>query len=45
MNDALTQTYDETFKAEAEAQNNIFGSPENMEGVTAFLEKRDPDFK
>jgi 2-(1,2-epoxy-1,2-dihydrophenyl)acetyl-CoA isomerase len=45
MNDAITQTYDETFKAEAEAQNNIFGSPENMEGVTAFLEKRDPDFK
>jgi enoyl-CoA hydratase/carnithine racemase len=45
MNDALTKTYDETFKAEAEAQNNIFGSPENMEGVTAFLEKRDPDFK
>ena len=34
-----------SFKAEAEAQNNIFGSDENMEGVKAFLEKREPDFK
>ena len=45
MNDALVKSYDEIFKAEAESQNKIFGSDENIEGVQAFLEKREPDFK
>ena len=45
MNDSITKSYDEIFKAEAEAQNSIFGSDENIEGVKAFLEKREPNFK
>ena len=39
----LTQTYDETFKAEAEAQNNIFGSQQKIwKALQRFLEKRRP---
>ena len=45
MNESITKSYDEIFKAEAEAQNSIFGSDENIEGVKAFLEKREPNFK
>ena len=45
MNASVIKSYDEIFAEEAEIQNNIFGSPENMEGVNAFLEKRDADFK
>ena len=32
MNDSITKSYDEIFKAEAEAQNNIFGSDEKYGG-------------
>ena len=45
MNASLIKSYDEIFAEEADIQNNIFGSPENMEGVNAFLEKREADFK
>ena len=45
MNASVIKSYDEIFAEEAAIQNNIFGSPENMEGVNAFLEKRDADFK
>ena len=45
MSGALVQSYDETFRAEAEVQVSIFGNEENLEGVRAFFEKREPNFK
>jgi len=45
MKNAIVQTFDETFLAEADAQTSIFGNAENLEGVTAFFEKREPNFK
>ena len=45
MRNALTQSYDTTFAEEAKVQQSIFGNEENLEGVTAFFEKREPNFK
>ena len=45
MRNALTQSYDETFAEEAKIQQSIFGNEENLEGVTAFFKKREPNFK
>ncbi len=45
MRSALSSNYDEVFKLEAKIQNNIFGSPDNIEGIKAFIEKRPPNFK
>jgi len=45
MRHALNHTYDETFTEEAKAQQSIFGNEENLEGITAFFEKREPKFK
>ena len=42
---AVTQSYDEVFSEEANTQQSIFGNEENLEGVTAFFEKREPNFK
>jgi enoyl-CoA hydratase/carnithine racemase len=36
---------DKAFKAEQEGMLRQVGSPENIEAVTAFLEKRPPDFR
>ena len=43
----LAQDHDwETcFNAEAELQQSLVGCPDNLEGVKAFFEKREPDFK
>ena len=44
MRDSLSKSYFDTFKQEAEIQNEIFGSSEHREAVQAFLEKRQPKF-
>ena len=44
MRDSLNKSYFDTFKQEAEIQNEIFGSSEHREAVQAFLEKRQPKF-
>ena len=45
MRDSITQSYDEIYNDEAEAQLSIFGNEENLEGVKAFFDKREPNFK
>jgi enoyl-CoA hydratase/carnithine racemase len=45
MRQAVTQSYDEIFAEEAKIQQSIFSNEENLEGVTAFFEKREPNFK
>ena len=40
----VEESYFDTFKQEAEIQNEIFGSSEHREAVQAFLEKRQPKF-
>ena len=45
MRKALNYGYEDIFKIEARTQNAISGSPDNIEGVKAFIEKRPPNFK
>ena len=45
MRKALNYEYEDIFKIEAMTQNAISGSPDNIEGVRAFIEKRPPNFK
>jgi enoyl-CoA hydratase/carnithine racemase len=39
------QAIDAAFDAENEGMARLVGSPENIEAVTAFMEKRSPDFR
>jgi len=45
MRESLNSTYIETYSSEAKHQNELFGSPDNQEGIKAFLEKRAPKFR
>jgi enoyl-CoA hydratase/carnithine racemase len=45
MRKALNRGYEDIYKIEANTQNIITGSPDNIEGVKAFIEKRAPNFK
>ena len=45
LNSAYGQAFGPAVDAEAIAQANSFKSPEAKEGIKAFMEKRDPDFR
>jgi 2-(1,2-epoxy-1,2-dihydrophenyl)acetyl-CoA isomerase len=45
MRAAMSSTYEEVFKLEAEANNSLHSSEDSLEAVQAFFEKREPNFK
>ena len=45
MREALDSSYEDIYRLEAEIQNTLTGSEDNIEGITAFMEKRTPNFK
>jgi 2-(1,2-epoxy-1,2-dihydrophenyl)acetyl-CoA isomerase len=42
---AMDHDWETCFDAEAELQQSLVGCSDNLEGVTAFFEKREPEFK
>lgn len=45
MRYAADAPYNEVYRLEAVRQNALIGSPDNQEGVAAFIEKRKPNFQ
>lgn len=45
IRDAATSSFDKALLAEQEQQGRLGKTPEHQEGVRAFLEKREPDFR
>ena len=45
MRKSLDSSYEDIYGLEAKTQNTLIGSEDNIEGVTAFIEKRQPNFK
>ena len=45
MRKSVDSSYEDTYDLEAKTQNTLTGSQDNIEGITAFMEKRQPNFK
>ena len=45
MRKSVDSSYEDIYDLEAKTQNTLTGSEDNIEGITAFMEKRRPNFK
>jgi len=45
MRFAADHDWSDAYDMEAELQGELLGSEDNQEGIDAFLEKREPEFK
>ena len=45
MRKSVDSSYEDIYDLEAKTQNTMKGSEDNIEGITAFMEKRQPNFK
>lgn len=45
MRKSVDSSYEDIYELEAKTQNTLTGSEDNIEGITAFMEKRQPNFK